>query len=336
MSFIWPQALVLLLLVPLLAAVYVWMQQRRRRYALRYASVALVAVAVGAGPGFRRHVPAILYLVAVSAMILAVARPQANVPIPSNTGTVILSIDVSGSMLAEDAKPNRMEATKAAVKEFVEKQPRGVKIGVVAFSDFASLVAPPTTERKTVLDAISRLRPQRGTNMGAGLQVALDAIYEGVDGQRPGLQPSPGLPGASPTPATGGAKPPPASIVLLSDGQSNTGPQPLRVADEAVAAGVRVYTVGIGTPQGTVLMIQGRAVFTRLDEETLRGIAERTNGLYFAASDEGELKQIYDDLARARLTEDKETELTVAAAGAALVLSVIAGALGLIWFNRLP
>src|SRR5688572_20179251 len=244
MSFIWPQALVLLLIVPLLAGLYIQMQKRRRRYALQYASVSLVAQAVGTGPGVRRHIPAALYLLALTAMVIALARPQATIPVPSNTGTVILAIDVSGSMLAEDVEPNRMEATKAAVKEFIEKQPSGVKVGIVSFSDFGALVAPPSRERKPTLDALARLRPQRGTNIGGGLQVALDAIYEDNLDAPP-----------TPTPATGsapGATPADrnlaASIVLLSDGQSNTGPPVEQVAEEATAAGIKVYTIGIGTP----------------------------------------------------------------------------------------
>jgi Ca-activated chloride channel family protein len=305
------------------------MQQRRQRYALRYASVALVREAVGRGPGIRRHVPAALYLLALGAMILALARPQATIPVPQDTGTVILSIDVSGSMLAEDVEPNRMEATKKAVREFVEKQPKGVKIGIVSFSDFAALVAPPTRDRKPVLDAISRLRPQRGTNIGAGLQVAIDAILEeNTDGPIDSSVPQP-----TPTPGT---NVPAATIVLLSDGQSNTGPPPLAVAEDAVAAGIKVYTVGIGTPQGTILQIQGRNVFTRLDEESLRGVAESTDGRYFSAQDETELGEIYDELSRERQFEDEETEITFIFAGVAMAISVLAGGLGLLWFNRLP
>lgn len=178
MTFEWPWALALLIVIPVLAAIYVAMQRRRQRYALRYASVSLVQQAVGAGPGIKRHIPAALYLLALTAMIIALARPQATIPTPSSTGTVMLSIDVSGSMFAQDVEPNRMEATKEAAREFVEKQPRGVKIGVVSFSDFGALVAPPSEERAQALEAISRLRPQRGTNIGAGLAVALDAIYE--------------------------------------------------------------------------------------------------------------------------------------------------------------
>jgi Ca-activated chloride channel homolog len=332
MTFEWPWALALLLIVPLLAGLYIWMQRQRRKYALRYASVSLVAQAVGRGPGRRRHIPAALYLLAVSALIIALARPEATIPVPSNSGTIMLSIDVSGSMFAQDVDPNRMEATKKAAREFVEKQPEGVKIGVVSFSDFGALVAPPSEDRKPVLDAISRLRPQRGTNIGAGLQVALDAIYEDqTDGQA--VIPSPGTP--TPTPAPG-ADVPPASIVLVSDGQSNTGPDPLEIADEARSAGIKVYTVGIGTEEGTILQIQGRNVFTRLDETTLRGMADVTGGKYFNAQDEGDLREIYDDLSRERVVEEKETEITFIFAGAALAISVLAGGLGLAWFNRLP
>jgi len=334
MHFQWPAALLLLLLLPVIAGLYVWMQRRRRRYALRYASVSLVAQAVGTGPGVRRHIPPALYMLAIGALIIALARPEATVPVPSNTGTVILSIDVSGSMFAQDVEPNRMEATKDAVREFVEKQPDGVKIGVVSFSDFGALVAPPTRERKPVLDAVARLRPQRGTNIGAGLQVALDAIFEDQADGQPEITGRPGQP--TPTPPAGRNGAPPASIVLVSDGQSNTGPDPLDVAQEAVAAGIKVYTVGIGTPEGTVLQIQGRNVFTRLDESTLRAIAEATGGRYFNAQDEGDLRQIYEELARERVFEEKETEITFAFAGAALAISVLAGALGLAWFNRLP
>jgi Ca-activated chloride channel family protein len=331
-SFEWPLALVLLVIVPVLAGLYVWMQRRRQRYALRYASVALVREAVGRGPGIRRHIPAALYLIALTVMIFALARPQATIPVPQNTGTVILSIDVSGSMLAEDVSPNRMEATKKAVRDFVNKQPNGIKVGVVSFSDFGALVAPPTRDRKPVLDAIARLRPQRGTNIGAGLQVALDAIFEGVDGapQRSGTQIGP-----TPTPVPG-VKAPPSTIVLLSDGQSNTGPNPTQVAEEAVRAGVKVYTIGIGTAQGTILQIQGRNVFTRLDEETLRAVADKTEGRYFSAQDEGQLREIYDELARERQFEDEKTEITFLFTAGALMISMLAGGLGLLWFNRLP
>jgi Ca-activated chloride channel family protein len=332
LSFEWWEALFGLVAVPVLAAIYIAMQRRRQQYALRYASVSLVQQAVGSGPGIKRHIPAVLYLLALAAMIVALARPHATVPTPSTTGTVLLSIDVSGSMFAEDVEPNRMEATKEAARNFVESQPSGVKIGIVSFSDFGALVAPPAEDRAQALESISRLRPQRGTNIGAGLAVALDSIYEEQADGEPILTGEP-----TPTPVPGEAiNAPPASIVLVSDGQSNTGADPIELAQEAARAGIKIYTVGIGTPEGTVLQIQGRNVFTRLDEATLKSMADLTGGRYFNAQDESDLREIYDDLSRERVVEDKETEVTFAFAGAALALSMLAGGLGLVWFNRLP
>lgn len=346
MSFQWPLALTGLVLIPLLVAAYGFMQRRRRKYAVRYASVSLVREAVGRGPGIRRHIPAAVYLLALTALIIALARPQAPMTLPHNTGTVVLSIDVSGSMQATDVKPNRMEATKDAARLFVKRSPKGVKIGIVSFSDFGALVQAPTRDKDLVIKAIDRLRPQRGTNIGSGLQVALDAIYEGSDTPRPTMPPTPAgitvrTPGGQPTPVpvphqSSSKKPPPASIVLVSDGESNVGPPPLEIAREAVAAGVKVYTVGIGTREGSVLRIQGRSVFTRLDEDTLKGIADITGGRYLSAQNEGELAKVYDELARERELERQQTEVTFIAAAVALALSVIGGVLSLLWFNRLP
>lgn len=345
MSFMWPQMLGALVLVPLLVAAYIWQQRRRRKYAVRYASLALVRDAVGKGPGIKRHVPAAFYLLALTAMIVALARPQAPIEVPHNTGTVILSIDVSGSMQASDVKPSRMEATKEAARLFVKRQPKGVKIGVVSFSDFGALVQPPTRDKDAVLRAIDRLRPQRGTNIGAGIEVALDAIVEDLDLPRPTATPGPGgvggravggRPTPVPAPSAQPGKTPPASIVLVSDGESNVGPPPLEVAQAAAAAGVKVYTVGIGTKEGSVLRIQGRSVFTRLDEDTLKGIAEVTGARYLSAQNEGDLMKVYDELSRERAFEKEKTEVTFAVTLGALVLSLIGGALSLLWFNRLP
>ncbi|MGE0056372.1 MAG: VWA domain-containing protein [Dehalococcoidia bacterium] len=338
MSFQWPWMLVLLLVVPLLAGLYVWSQKRRRKYVLRYSSVSLVQQAVGKGPGMKRHVPAVLYLLALTAMIFAIARPSREIPVLQNTGTIILTIDVSGSMQAEDVEPNRLEATKDAIHDFVQRQPDGVKIGVVSFSNAGSLVAPPTTDKKQILDAVDRLRPQEGTNMGSGLQVALDAIYALRDTEV--TSPTPGtsrVPTPTPTPVTpGSVEPINASIVLISDGQSTVGPDPLEFAEEAAAQGIKVYTIGIGTPEGTVLMIRGRNVFTRLDETVLRSISEQTQGTYFNAQDRDDLKQVYDELDRERSVENEETEITFAFAGIAMLITMAAGGLGLLWFNRLP
>ena len=342
MSFIWPQALFALIAIPVLIAVYVWMQRRRARYAVRFASVGLVRQAIGKGPGIRRHIPAAIYLLALTGMIVALARPQAPVQVPHNTGTVMLVIDVSGSMQATDVKPNRMEATKSAAQLFVERQPRGVKIGVVSFSDFGALVQAPTRDKELVQKAIDRLKPQRGTNIGGGLQTAIDALYEGSDAPQPAPAPArPGTatrPGATPQPTTTerDGKAPPASIVLVSDGESNVGPPPLEVAQQAVKAGVKIYTIGIGTREGVNLNIQGRRVFTRLDEDSLRGMADLSGGRYLSAQNESELRSVYDELAREREFEKEKTEVTFGFTAGALILSLIGGVLSLLWFNRLP
>lgn len=348
MSFIWPLALLGLLAIPLLLGLYIWMQRRRSRYAVRFASVGLVRQAVGKGPGIKRHIPAAVYLLALTGMIVALARPQAPVNVPRNTGTVMLVMDVSGSMQATDVKPNRMEATKQAAQQFVEKQPRGVKVGAVSFSDFGALVQAPTRDKELVTKAISRLRPQRGTNIGGGLQAALDALYEGSDAPRPSPVGAPTGPGAPvvpnrpaltpppSTPSRADTKIPPASIVLVSDGESNVGPPALEVAQEAQKAGIKVYTIGIGTKEGVNLNIQGRRVFTRLDEDTLRGIAEMTGGRYLSAQNETELSAVYDELAREREFEKEKTEITFGFTAGALALSLIGGVLSLLWFNRLP
>lgn len=335
-----PAAFLFLLLIPIIAGLYVWMQTQRRKYAVRYASVSLLRQAVGAGPGVRRHVPAALYLCALAAMIVALARPEGTVENAFSTGTVILAIDVSGSMWAEDVAPNRMEATKDAAKQFVEKQPKGIEIGIVSFSDFGILTQEPTRDKGDVTRAIERLSPKTGTNIGGGLQAALDAIYASSDQERPGAQSqspfAPGQPSPTPAATAGEIDLPPASIVLVSDGQSNTGPPPLRVAEEAVAAGIKVYTIGIGTPQGTTLRIQGRSVFTRLDEESLRGVAEMTGGKYLSAQDEDELAQVYEELATETESEPEERDLTYYLTGVGLIFSLLAGGFSLAWFNRLP
>src|SRR5467141_547798 len=261
MSFIWPLALLLLVVVAGLAVLYVLAQRRRNRYALRYANLSLVREAIGKGPGWRRHVPPALFVLALAVMAIAVARPQAVVAVPSQEGTVILAIDVSGSMLAEDMKPNRMEAAKAAARAFVDKQSDNLRIGVVSFSTDASIVQSPTTDKGLVIAAINRLRPQRATAIGRAILVSLDAIEESMGSetdlpssilqqQNPNGTPRPT---ATPLPAYLQGPHSSASVVLLSDGQNNQVPPPLDVVDQAVSRGVRVYTIGVGSAAGTIV-----------------------------------------------------------------------------------
>ena len=342
MTFIWPTALVLLVVVAGLALLYVLAQRRRNRYALRYANLSLVREAIGKGPGWRRHVPPAFFLLALAFMSIAVARPQAVVAVPSQEGTVILAIDVSGSMLAEDMKPNRIEAAKAAARAFVDKQSDSVKIGVVSFSGDASIVQSPTTDKGLVIAAINRLRPQRATAIGRAILVSLDAIEEsmGSETDLPSsiLQQQNGTPRptATPLPAYLQGQHSSASVVLLSDGQNNQFPPPLDVVDQAVSRGVRVYTIGVGSAAGTIVRLQGRAVRTALDEATLKKIAQVTDGEYFNASTEQDLRAVYENLTTQLVIRNEKTELTAYFTLAAALLAVMAGAFSLLWFNRLP
>jgi Ca-activated chloride channel family protein len=329
--------LVALVLVPVLVAVYIVLQRRRRRYAVRYASLSLVRDALGNGPGRRRHIPPALFLLAVAFMLIAAARPQTVVTVPAEEGTVILAIDVSGSMQATDVQPNRMEAAKAAATAFVDKQGPAVQIGVVSFSGDASIVQTPTTDKDLVRAAIARLRPQRATAIGRGILVSLDAIFTEDEVPPSAKYLNPGAAEAQAAPTAHPKMPgfAPATIVLMTDGQNNQFPQPLAIIDEAINRGVRVYTVGLGTAQGTVLRLAGRAVRTALDETTLKSIAELTDAEYFNASNAADLRKIYENLATQFVLRQEKTEITAYFTIVAAIFALAAAGLSVLWFGRL-
>jgi Ca-activated chloride channel family protein len=338
MTFLWSYMLWLLLLVPVLSLFYVWSQRRRQKYVVRFASLSLVKEAIGRGPGLRRHIPPALFLLGLTIMILALARPHGYVTVFKQEGTVILAIDVSGSMLADDLKPDRMEAAKNAALAFVEKQPQGVRMGVVSFTDNAALVQAPTTDKETVKAAIKRLQAQRGTAIGRGLQASLDAIAEEPQAPLVDSNSSPFVkptPRPTPTPLPKGEYAP-AIIVLMTDGENNLPPEPLEVAPQAVQRGIRVFTVGVGSPDGAILKIQGRSVRTRLDEATLKRIAEMTDGEYYNASTETDLKKVYENLGTNVVQRTEQTEITAYFTGVAIALTMLGGLLSLFWFSRLP
>lgn len=352
MKFLWPTAFLFLLAVPALVAAYIWAQRRRQRYALRYASLSLVREALGRGPGWRRHVPPALFIAGITGMLFALARPVSVVNMPSQEGTVILTMDISGSMRAPDLAPTRLDAARAAAIGFVEKQPVGVRIGVVAFSDNASVVQAPTDDKEAVIAALNRLVTQRGTAIGRGLMTSVDAIFEeaeseggayplppqGGRGSVAGGQAAPiptPEPTPTPTPMPDGQYQP-AIIVLLTDGQSNQGPRPLEVSPVVAARGIRVYTVGLGTEDGAVVGNQGRSFRARLDEGTLKAVAEDTDGEYFNATSTEELHEIYQNLSTTLVFRKQQNELTALITGAAAMLMLVAGSLSLLWFNRLP
>jgi Ca-activated chloride channel family protein len=282
-------------------------------------------------------VPAALFLLGVTVSVVALTRPSATIMLPAQRGTVILSLDVSGSMKARDIKPTRMDAVKAAARTFVNVQPRGVRFGVVAFSGTAILVLPPTSDKNQVLAAIDRLQPQMYTAIGSGLLAALDAIFPKPSGEGSGSADAPLAPAPQeqePPPVAPGSDSS-AAIILLSDGQSNQGPDPLDAAEKAANLGVRVFTVGVGTREGADISFGNFTFHAILDEATLRKIAMITRGSYFKASSAEELRGIYQSLGTRLELEKANTEITALFVAAGLGLFLVMGALSIAWFNRL-
>lgn len=335
MSFIWPTLLLTLFCVPLLVLFYLRIQAQRRRFAARYGSLGLVHDALGTGIGLRRHVPAMIFLLGITILIFSLSRPQATLSVPKIEGTVMLTFDVSGSMAADDFKPTRMEAAKEAARQFVENQPTGVAIGVVVFSDGGISVQAPTHDRAETLATIERLVPRRGTSIGNGILVALNTIA--VDAGDPPIlnsannQPDPSNPVESPQ-----GWYPSAVIVLLTDGENNQNPDPAVAAELAADLGVRVYTVGIGSPEGATIEVEGFTVHTSLDEPMLQFIAGETGGIYYNAANEEELRRIYDDLEPKLAIKPEEVEMTSIFAGLGMIVFLVGGLLSLLWFGHVP
>jgi Ca-activated chloride channel homolog len=345
MKFLWPHMLWLLVLVPALVAAYVYVLRRKKKAVVRYASLAMIREALGPAQTLRRHVPPALFLLAIIAMILAVARPAAVVTLPSQHETIVLAIDVSGSMRATDVEPNRLAAAQAAAKTFINEQPRSTRIGVVAFAATALVVQHPTQNREDLVAAIERLQLQRGTAIGSGIVVSLAAIFpnagitlESLTRKGDNRVMARGL---DDPPASTDFKPvPPGSntssaIVLLTDGQRTTGPDPVEAAKMAADRGIRIFTVGVGTPEGEVMGFEGWRMRVRLDEDTLKAIANATYGQYFYAGNAAELNQIYRSLNSRFVMEKRETEITALVSAVAALLATIAAFLSLFWFNRI-
>ena len=346
MTFLWPEMLWLLLVVPALVGGYFYLLRRKREAALRYASLSLVKEAMGAGQRFRRHIPPLLFLLALIAMIVAMARPAAVITLPSQRQTIILAMDVSGSMRAVDVEPNRISAAQAAAKAFVAEQPANVRIGVVAFAATASVVQVPTKNREDIIAAIDRFQLQRGTAIGSGIIVALATIFPdaGIDvssliygrnaprgmsldqagkADKPEFKPVP--PGSYSS----------AAIILLTDGQRTTGPDSIEAARMAADRGVRVFTVGFGTTSGETIGFEGWSMRVRLDEATLKEIANMTRGQYFYAGTAKDLKKVYESLNSRIYLEKKDMEITALFAAAAATTAVVSALLSLLWFNRI-
>lgn len=361
-SFLWPSMLWLLLCVPVLAAAYVWLDARRRRAAVHYPALKTVGFAIKKGPSWRRHVSPVLGLLALTALIFAVSRPQAVMMLPSRIETVILALDLSGSMRAQDIEPSRIRAAQQAAKTLLEAQPLGVSVGVVAMAGTAALAQAPSRRKDDVAKAIDRLQPQGGTALGNGVLVALTTLLPkaGVEaarllnegaaaqkkpgesgrksgnraGQAPGLAPnSPFAPEANEAPPPGSYSA--GAIVLFSDGESNAGPAAVQAAQLAASYGVRVYTVGVGTVEGVVLSVDGWSARVKLDEKVLKEVADTTGAEYFRLEDAAGLKKVYQAL-NAKLAFDKRDQVEITALFTALgaLLAVCAALLSMWWFGR--
>lgn len=339
MKFLWPEALWLLTLLPLLAAGYAAFRRRRHLAAQKLAGFGLVQT----NSGWRAYVAPSLYLLALAVLILASARPTALITLPSQQRTLILAIDVSLSMRASDVLPSRLDAAQAAAREFIREQPSDVRIGIVSFAGTALLVQPPTRDKEELTAAIDRLQLDRHTAIGSGIIMALVTLFpdEGIDLESMVLGPRSGKKSSAkaqprqvkpPVPPGSNAN---AAIILLTDGRRTTGPDPLEAARMAATRGVRVFTVGFGSTQGGPVAFEGYSIYMMYDEETLKAIAELTNAEYFHAASSEELKKIYDTLTSRFVMEKAETEITAFFALAAAVLVLAAAGLSLLRANRI-
>jgi Ca-activated chloride channel homolog len=313
MSFQSPLLLLGLLAVPLLAGFYWSQQQRRRAYAVRFTNLALLGQVMGKGPGLRRHIPAALFLLGVAGLLLSMARPQATLRVPKDQTSVILVVDVSGSMAAADVQPTRMQAAVKAGQTLIDQLPGSAQVGLVIFNSSVQVVSPLTQDHGSVKDALGSLTPGGGTAIGDAIQVSVAQLASVLD----------------PT-----GKQSHAVIVLLTDGTSNTGMDPLTAAGQAKQAKVPVDTVGIGQRNQTTLL--GGRLVDGVDEQTLQGIASATGGHYFFAADETQLRQIYSDLgSRIGFTTTK-VDLTIPLLALGTIILVVGGLFSLRWFRLLP
>ena len=350
MAFVWPEMLWLLMVVPALIAAYLFLLRSKKKTALRYANLSLVKEAMGAGRRLRRHIPPILFLLALILLILAMARPSAVVTLATQQRTIILAMDTSGSMRAADVEPSRMAAAQAAAKSFVSDQPHGTRVGVVAFAGTAAVVQAPTDNHKEILATIDRFQFQRGTAIGSGILMSLKTIFPEVEfdlhSWNPRRGPSSDLLSGAPLDQMNESKKPAAKpvppgsyasavILLLTDGQWNTGPDPIEAARIAAEHGVRVYTIGFGTTGGQVIQFGGWSMRVQLDEQTLKKIAELTLGEYYHAGTAADLKKVYTTLSSRLVFETRETEITALFSAAAAVIALLSALISVWWFSRI-
>ena len=346
MNFLWPSMLWLLLAAPLLVATYVWLLQCRKKVALRFSHLSTIRQALDRSLKFKRHIPLALLLLAFCLLVVAMARPAAVVTLASRGGTIIMAMDVSGSMRAADVNPTRITAAQLAAEKFVHEREPQIKIGLVAFSGAAFLVQAPTTDNKALDMAIENLRPQYSTAVGSAVLTSLQTLFPQVkvDTMLPGFGGDEFTSGA----AIGAPKPPPAppppvqpasyksaAIVLMTDGRNTTGPDPVEAARIAANLGVRVFTIGFGTSNPQTVDFGGRGIRMMLDEDSLKRMASITGAQYFHAQSAIELTNIYKQLTTKLQKESEETEISAFFVAAATVLSSLAGMFSVLWFGRI-
>ena len=329
MTFLWPWLLLSLLLVPLLIWRFLRFVAARRQRAPQWGTMGVLTDPTGRGARRRRYGVPLFFLLGTIALLVGLARPQMEIDLPHIEGTVILAFDLSNSMRADDLAPTRLDAAKAAARTFVEKQPMSIRIGVVAFGNGGLIIQTPTSDQNEVLTAIERLNAQGGTSLGQGIFASLNAIA--------------GQPLAVDAEALNGdlfaidiGSFPSAVILLLSDGENNAPPDPLAVAQLAANAGVRIYPIGIGSPQGTVLEVEGFRVLTQLNEGALQELAALTNGAYYYAADAATLQEIYETIDLQLTVKGERIEITAILATLGFFFFLAGGALSMFWLGRVP
>ncbi|MEZ5650428.1 MAG: VWA domain-containing protein [Burkholderiaceae bacterium] len=357
MSFLWPDLLWLMLLAPLPILLRLWLDRRRRRDGLGASALARMHTQAGIRSRWRRRLPALLLLLALGAMLLAVARPTARLTLPSPNEVVVLAIDVSGSMNADDVEPTRLLAAQQAARSFVASLPSRTRVSIVSFASSASIVLPPTRNRVDIESAFERLQTQPGTAVGSAILIGLKALFPDIDidmrSRRPRVVLA-GEPAGAPTTGStafeeAGADDSPrvpealateagatewGAIVLLTDGQTNAGADPVESAKIAAALGIRVFPVGFGTPDGVVLESDGWSMRVRLDDEILQEIADLTLGDYAVADTALDLRKVYDELSLRLSVEAQDVEITGLLSALGLLLLLLSAGLSLRWFNR--
>lgn len=329
MRFLWPGAFAVMALVPLLILLLAWRQRRRRRFAVRYSSLSLVREALPAQSRLRRYLPLALFLLAFSSLVFGLARPVAVTHVPAGRATVMLVLDVSGSMRQTDIAPSRLAAAKQAAMEFIDSQKDINQIGIVAFARIAQLVQPPSTDVEELKKAIRGLTTGRGTAIGEGILTGLQTIADfNQNGRARATQT------AQPDPVAGEDYQPDI-LVLLTDGVTTGGTDPLEAAGLARDSRVRIYTIGFGTPNGATGEYSGSGDYRRrgwgIDEASLKEIAAMTGGEYYTAGSAGELRQVFDSLPRVLISRVEMLEVSVAFAALAAALVAAAVLLAQLW-----